>query len=192
MPSESPHPALPNGRSLLTKATITVAKYLTPFLGAVEEKYEQRMRRFKELTTRVENEARAASYMDEPEKFKAVPTCPATWRNLLPENPKFHGRDDVLKFLNKTLLSQDGRSRGKAVSIHGLGGVGKTQVALRYAHQHLDDYPYIFWLSADTEQKLGLAVGEVMKHLSPSTSDPSLDIAKSKLLMKNWLIENGT
>jgi tetratricopeptide (TPR) repeat protein len=35
-----------------------------------------------------------------------------------------------------------------------LGGVGKTQTALEYAHQHLDEYDYVFWVSAASQETL--------------------------------------
>ena len=36
----------------------------------------------------------------------------------------------------------------------GLGGLGKTEIALEFALQHKDDYDAIFWVRADTVAKL--------------------------------------
>ncbi|RMJ15433.1 hypothetical protein CDV36_004891 [Fusarium kuroshium] len=38
--------------------------------------------------------------------------------------------------------------------LHGLGGVGKTQLAAHFAYTHWDDYDIIIWAVADTEQSL--------------------------------------
>jgi hypothetical protein len=41
------------------------------------------------------------------------------------------------------------------VALHGLGGVGKTQLAVRYVHQHGAEYPDgCFWLRADQATSL--------------------------------------
>jgi hypothetical protein len=59
---------------------------------------------------------------------------PAVW-NVGPRNPAFVGRDAALTAVNERL-----RSGGSAVvqALHGLGGVGKTQLAIEYAHRYAD------------------------------------------------------
>ena len=74
--------------------------------------------------------------------------------NLPPRNPNFIGRDDLLSLLESTLK----RDRATAVvAAHGLGGVGKSQLALEYAHRHNTDYDLIWWIP--TETPLLLATG---------------------------------
>jgi hypothetical protein len=36
----------------------------------------------------------------------------------------------------------------KVIVLHGMGGVGKTQIALQYAHLHRDCYTAVFWIDA--------------------------------------------
>lgn len=38
--------------------------------------------------------------------------------------------------------------------IYGLGGVGKTQVAIEYSYQHRNDFDIIYWLRGDDYEKL--------------------------------------
>ena len=61
----------------------------------------------------------------------------------------FVGREDELALLRRMLSS------GTRVAIHGLGGVGKTQLAVKYADRHRADYPDgVFWLRAHEEMSL--------------------------------------
>jgi hypothetical protein len=42
----------------------------------------------------------------------------------------------------------------KVAVLHGLGGIGKTQLAIRFARLHQNDYSAIFWLNGKTEDSL--------------------------------------
>jgi hypothetical protein len=73
-------------------------------------------------------------------------TLPSTWR-VPARNPNFTGRDDELVQVN-TNLSAD-----PTVTVHslsGLGGVGKTQLAIEYAHKFASDYDVVWWIAAET------------------------------------------
>lgn len=48
----------------------------------------------------------------------------------------------------KTLSEGTGR---RAVTLHGLGGIGKTQLAIAYAKAHRDDYSAVFWVNIKDE-----------------------------------------
>ncbi|KAL5043112.1 hypothetical protein BDW71DRAFT_210570 [Aspergillus fruticulosus] len=60
---------------------------------------------------------------------------PRHWVVSLPRNPKFVGRQDEIRKLEELLTTRDGPRR---VAIAGLGGVGKTQVALEVAYRLRD------------------------------------------------------
>src|SRR5439155_7417184 len=65
-----------------------------------------------------------------------------------PPEPALHfvGREAELTQLGRQLR------QSRRVVIHGLGGVGKTQLAVQFLHRHLAEYPDgAFWLHADRE-----------------------------------------
>jgi tetratricopeptide (TPR) repeat protein len=81
----------------------------------------------------------------------AAPVSPphsAPISNIPDPNPFFTGRERVLEQLQEALAQQ-----GRAV-LSGLGGVGKTQTAIEYAHRHLYEYGYSFWVTAASREAL--------------------------------------
>ena len=48
----------------------------------------------------------------------------------------------------------DAESFQRTAVLHGLGGVGKTQTALRFAWERMKDFAAVMWVSADTKEKL--------------------------------------
>src|SRR5258708_7846873 len=63
--------------------------------------------------------------------------------------PHFVGREPELAALERLLR------RDRRVALHGLGGVGKTQLVVRYLHRNAADYPDgCFWLRADQDVTL--------------------------------------
>ncbi|NJR16943.1 MAG: tetratricopeptide repeat protein [Calothrix sp. CSU_2_0] len=77
------------------------------------------------------------------------PEKPATAVNYIPYLgiPHFVGRSEELEAIHEKLYAQNNTVAISAVS--GMGGVGKTELAVKYAREHTDDYPGgICWLNA--------------------------------------------
>jgi tetratricopeptide (TPR) repeat protein len=73
-------------------------------------------------------------------------TLPAVWK-VPPRNPRFTGRDSLLTELRRRLHAGEGTPAVQA--LYGLGGVGKTQLALEYAHRFAADYDLVWWIDAE-------------------------------------------
>ena len=78
---------------------------------------------------------------------------------------QFVGRQDELQNISTALVG-DG-SRHTAI-LHGLGGIGKTQLAVAYATQHKDNYSAILWLNiqdeASIKQSFAVAAKRILRH----------------------------
>ncbi len=77
----------------------------------------------------------------------------------LPRRPAqvFVGRDDALMAVGRTL--KHGQAGVITQAVVGLGGVGKSELALHYAHARRGDYDLVWWLLAETSEDIqaGLA-----------------------------------
>ena len=67
-------------------------------------------------------------------------------------NSAFTGRREVIRDLRGALTA--GTMGILSQVIVGLGGIGKTQTALEYAYEYEQEYRYVFWVIAETEQTL--------------------------------------
>ena len=83
--------------------------------------------------------------------------------NIPARNPGFTGRDGLLAALRQRLLAGD---RTVVRALQGMGGVGKTQLAIEYAHRFAEDYEVAWWVDAkqaglirDQFAALGAALG---------------------------------
>ena len=59
----------------------------------------------------------------------------------------FTGRNDLLDELRRRLRA--GEATLVVQALYGLGGVGKTQLALEYAHRSAADYDLVWWIDAE-------------------------------------------
>lgn len=76
---------------------------------------------------------------------------PAMW-NVSPRNPAFVGRDAALAAVRERLGSD---AAAVVQALHGLGGVGKTQLAIEYAHRYADSYDLVWWVNAEQPSLIG-------------------------------------
>jgi tetratricopeptide (TPR) repeat protein len=104
----------------------------------------------------------------EPLKFGAAdtPTRRTTHNLPFPPNALFTGRDREQRRLQAQLQRPGEVVVTQTVAIHGLGGVGKTQLAVEYAWKHLRDYAAVFWVKADNPEALDASLAALSALLS--------------------------
>jgi hypothetical protein len=84
---------------------------------------------------------------------------PQVWSRVPQRNENFTGREEILEALRVSLTSDASasaphRGSGEAVGVvltalQGMGGVGKTQLAVEYAWRFAGEYDLIGWIAAD-------------------------------------------
>ncbi|MEU2420867.1 ATP-binding protein [Streptomyces sp. NPDC007851] len=111
-----------------------------------------------------------------PEPIGRAGSAPLRVRTALPApNRRFVGRGKLLADIHATLHRADGD--GLCV-LHGTAGIGKTQVALEYAHSHCDAYDFVWWSEARDARSLAESLARLGAELSvPPGPDGRVPVA---------------
>jgi tetratricopeptide (TPR) repeat protein len=96
--------------------------------------------------------ARAGERVSRPEDGAAIFNVPVTTRT-------FVGRERAFEQLAEGLRGDGVVAITQALAIHGLGGVGKTQLAAQYAKLHRERYDVIWWIRAEQPATLRADLG---------------------------------
>ena len=71
--------------------------------------------------------------------------------NLPPRNEVFTNRLNVLSRIQRELLAEPNAGRLQACALHGLGGIGKTETVIEFAHRFGSHYAIIWWIRAEQQ-----------------------------------------
>ncbi|MEO6888997.1 MAG: TIR domain-containing protein, partial [Ktedonobacteraceae bacterium] len=101
-------------------------------------------------------------------------------------NPFFTGRDELLAMLHERLHTDTLSGQTLVLAISGLGGIGKTQVALEYAYRYRGDYSAVLWVTAETPEML---LADFIRFVEPLGLSAHLEQGSGDLVsfVKDWL-----
>ena len=71
----------------------------------------------------------------------------------------------------------------------GLGGIGKTQIAVQYAYKHCDDYQSVLWARAESSEALTSSFVEIAVLLDLPAKDAQ-DQTLTVQAVRRWLQDN--
>ncbi|MEU6776661.1 FxSxx-COOH system tetratricopeptide repeat protein, partial [Streptomyces sp. NPDC046759] len=114
---------------------------------------------------------------------------PQVW-NVRNRNPHFTGREALIAQIREGLL---GGRRPVVQGLHGLGGVGKTQIALEYAHRFASQYDTVWWIDAEQADQILVRYTELAARLGIAKPDAGAEHNARSLLehlrtQDRWLI----
>ena len=94
---------------------------------------------------------------------------PSVWGAVPPRPTDLVGRERGLAELRR-LLADEGHA--SPVTIQGLWGIGKTQLAVEYAHRYAADYDLVWWIPCDDPGTAHGAMTELRARLGLPASSP--------------------
>ncbi|MFF0741315.1 FxSxx-COOH system tetratricopeptide repeat protein [Streptomyces sp. NPDC004111] len=145
----------------------------------------------------------SVSTASQPSPVPAIPPNPTPtrlWGNVPQRNRNFTGREDLLERLSQRLSSSGtpgGTSGVTAVlpeALHGMGGVGKSQIAIEYVYRSSREYQLVWWVPSEQTslivqslielgEQMGLGVGA-----DRSAVAAVLEALRVGVPYSNWLL----
>ncbi|KAI9846968.1 MAG: hypothetical protein M1837_003324 [Sclerophora amabilis] len=179
-----------------------------PFYALLQLTWSKLEARFKDIVSKIEDcknqleaEANAANMEIDfvrHEELKSLilrrtinSTARVPYRYIpFPKNTRFFPRPSIMKEIEKCLAPNDSTApKGlRSVLLHGLGGIGKTQLAMQYAYSHWEDYSVILWIGADSDQKLADGYLEAATSLGIMHGNDQIGAVA---ILKRWLVETA-
>lgn len=113
---------------------------------------------------------------------------PGIW-NVPLRNPHFIGRSSELDRIHAWLTANP------AVTVHalrGMGGVGKTQIAIEFAHRYAAEYDIVWWVNAEQPMAIEDQLAQLAEEMGlPPSADPEStmrDLGRALRVRSRWLL----
>ena len=113
---------------------------------------------------------------------------PPVWNVSHHRNPNFTGREGILSELKLALTSGEPAAWKQAA--FGMGGVGKTQLAVEYIYRHKPDYKVIWWIRSEEPATMAADYASLAASLDLPEKDFQ-DQSETVRAVKRWLEHNS-
>lgn len=95
--------------------------------------------------------------------------------------------DRIHDILRPNKLSSYQHTKSRTVVLGGIGGIGKTQLAIAYARRHEHSYTSVLWLNATSEITLHTSLRSISRGLVAADELKRLDDEQVLARMHEWL-----
>ncbi|MER5931133.1 FxSxx-COOH system tetratricopeptide repeat protein [Streptomyces sp. NPDC002054] len=119
---------------------------------------------------------------------------PRVMGNVPPKNPNFTGRESLLAAVEDQLRSEE-TAAVLPHALHGMGGVGKSQLAVEYIYRHSHEYNVIWWIPAERDSLVLGALVDLARALNldvgpqANTAVPAVrEALRTGRPYDNWLL----
>ncbi|MEU4688719.1 FxSxx-COOH system tetratricopeptide repeat protein [Actinoplanes sp. NPDC023714] len=130
-----------------------------------------------------------------PPRRPEQPAGPPVWLDVPPRSRHFTGREELLALLDRRPGESQGVTALVPHALYGLGGVGKTHLAIEYAHRHQNRFDLVAWIPAEQPASLRTAylrIAEAMGLPESEDTERTLDLVRDALRrgvpFRRWLI----
>jgi hypothetical protein len=125
-------------------------------------------------------------------KRTRVLSHPSNFDPISIQQAKFVGRDSYLSRIDQAFDDAACPMRLGAVGLHGLGGMGRSQIAMRYVYSRKSSFNNILRAAVGDSECLHQSLGTIAGSLGLlDTSEDGLGLASCMFRVKNWLDEGG-
>ncbi|KAI0101398.1 hypothetical protein GGR51DRAFT_575054 [Nemania sp. FL0031] len=125
--------------------------------------------------------------------YRRVARLPCHIFGRHPRNMNFFNRPALLEEIDSYMLPPPPNQHGSGVetlrsfALYGMGGIGKTQLALEYAYTRRSQFDAIFWITADTKANIAECFSNIALSLGIATESEVSDLTISFSILLRWL-----
>ncbi|TMC22767.1 MAG: TIR domain-containing protein, partial [Chloroflexi bacterium] len=115
---------------------------------------------------------------------------PKVWNIPYPRNSFFIGREDLLTRLHTQLQAGQATTLSQPQAVSGLGGIGKTHLAIEYAYRYHQEYEMVLWAPAASTEMLASSYSAIATLLKlPERVASEQEVITQAV--KKWLQTHG-
>ncbi|KAH0558819.1 hypothetical protein GP486_004539 [Trichoglossum hirsutum] len=140
------------------------------------------------ITASLERYVQTLTYYQASQRFEPILEIPrrkTCFMVRFDQDPNFIGREDTIKEIGERF-----KMRQRRVAVAGIGGVGKSQIAIEYCYRYRDSHPEanVFWVHASNYARFKEEYKNIARELSlPGIDDPDVDTLQ---LVSKWLSDD--